>query len=115
MGRGGRGGPFLAALSVETHDVVCKEEGWLEEETVDVEQVWVGGVVIELAKDELTDGGGGRPGQDLMGGGRRGRSFISEGLKIKTEVLLFLITATRISLVCWTVETCVKFPRHPTQ
>lgn len=64
--------------------MVCKE-GWLEEETVDVEQVWVGAVVIELAKDELTDGGGGRPGQDLMGGGRRGRSFISEGLKRKSE------------------------------
>lgn len=49
----------------------------------------MGGAVTELAKDELTDGGGGRPGQDLMGGGRRGSSFISEGLKRKTEDLFF--------------------------
>lgn len=32
---------------------------------------------------ELIAGGGGRPGVDLIGGGRRGRSFILDGLKRK--------------------------------
>lgn len=37
---------------------------------------------------ELMAGGGGRPGIDLIGGGRRGRSFTLEGLKVKERVLL---------------------------
>lgn len=42
-----------------------------------------GGVVVRLAKDEPIDGGGGRQGLDLNGGGRRGRSFILAGLERK--------------------------------
>lgn len=58
---------------VETEEVVCKEGGGLGEETQGAGVVLAGGVVDRL--DELTDGGGGRPGLDLIGGGRRGRSF----------------------------------------
>lgn len=36
------------------------------------------------------DGGGGLPGVDLIGGGRRGRSFTLEGLDRKTEKSSFL-------------------------
>lgn len=39
--------------------------------------------MVRLAKDELIDGGGGRPGLDLNGGGRSGRSFILAGLEGK--------------------------------
>lgn len=43
-------------------------------------------VVVWLAEEvELMDGGGGLPGVDLIGGGRRGRSFTLEGLDRKTE------------------------------
>lgn len=57
--------------------MVCKEGDELGEETQGAGVVLGGGV----AKDELTDGGGGRPGLDLIGGGRRGRSFILAGLE----------------------------------
>ena len=40
---------------------------------------------IWLAEEvALAAGGGGRPGMDLIGGGRRGRSFSPEGLR-RTE------------------------------
>lgn len=61
---------------VETEEVV-----WLDEETEAAGIVLGGGVVVRLATDEPTVGGGGRPGLDLIGGGRRGRSFILAGLE----------------------------------
>lgn len=61
--------------------MVCKEGGGLGEETQGAGVVLAGGVVDRLAEDELTDGGGGRPGLALIGGGRRGRSFILAGLE----------------------------------
>lgn len=57
--------------------MVCKEGDWLGEETEGSGVALGGGVVVGL----LMDGGGGRPGLDLIGGGRRGRSFILAGLK----------------------------------
>lgn len=70
---------------VETEEVVCKEGGGLGEETPGAGVVLAGGVVDRLAKDELMDGGGGRPGLDLIGGGRSGSSFILTGLKWKQK------------------------------
>lgn len=66
---------------VETGEVVCKEGAGLGEETQGAGVVLAGGVVDRLAMDDPTDGGGGRPGLDLIGGGRRGRSFILAGLE----------------------------------
>lgn len=70
---------------VETEEFVCKEGDWLGEETEGAGIVLGGGVVVRLAKDELMDGGGGRPGLDLNGGGRSGRSFILAGLERKIK------------------------------
>lgn len=70
---------------VETEEFVCKEGDWLSEETAGAGVVLEGGVVVRLAKGELMDGGGGRPGLDLNGGGRSGRSFILAGLERKTD------------------------------
>lgn len=67
----------------------------MSEETEGAGIVLGGGAAIRLAKDELMDGGGGRPGLDLNGGGRSGRSFILEGLKRKTNVFV-QIRATAI-------------------
>lgn len=39
----------------------------------------VGGGVWTAGDVELKAGGGGRPGMDLIGGGRRGRSFTVDG------------------------------------
>lgn len=58
---------------------------------------------------ELIAGGGGRPGVDLIGGGRRGRSFILDGLKrkkVEKKVLIFLIalydpTIKLLNLLPW--------------
>lgn len=72
---------------VETEEVVCKEGGGSGEETQGDGVVLAGGVVDRLAEDELTDGGGGRPGLALIGGGRRGRSFILAGLEWKKKKL----------------------------
>lgn len=72
---------------VETEEVVCKEGGGLDEETKGAGLVLAGGVVDRLAKDELMDGGGGRPGLDLIGGGRRGSSFTLAGLEWKKKDL----------------------------
>lgn len=66
---------------VETEAVVCKDGDWVDEEMEAAGIVLGGGVVVRLAKDEPTDGGGGRPGLDLIGGGRRGRIFILAGLE----------------------------------
>lgn len=71
---------------VVTEEVVCKEGDWLGKETEGAEMVLGGGGVIGLAEDELRDGGGGRPGLDLIGGGRRGRSFILAGLERKIHI-----------------------------
>lgn len=68
--------------------MVCKEGGGLGEETEGAGVVLAGGAVDRLAKDELTDGGGGRPGLDLIGGGRRGRSFILAGLEWEKKLYL---------------------------
>lgn len=68
----------------ETTELVCEDEGWLEEDTeVMGLALEVGGVVWLVEEVELAvmAGGGGRPGVDLIGGGRRGRGFIFEGLK----------------------------------
>ncbi len=66
--------------------MVCDGDDWLAGETEGVGPVWEGGGVFWLAaEDELTAGGGGRPGVDLIGGGRRGRSFTLEGLERKAE------------------------------
>lgn len=65
---------------VETEQFVCKEGDWSGGETEGAEIVLGGGVVVRL---ELMDGGGGRPGLDLKGGGRSGRSFIFAGLERK--------------------------------
>lgn len=70
----------------ETEEVVCEGEDWLEEDTEGTGLVLEGGGVSWLAEEtELIAGGGGRPGVDLIGGGRRGRSFILDGLKRKKE------------------------------
>lgn len=52
---------------VDTQESVCEDEA--------------GGVLFEEGVwfEELTLGGGGRPGMDLIGGGRRGRSFTPVG------------------------------------
>lgn len=63
--------------------MVCEGEDWLEGAGLVME----GGGVIWLAEgDELMAGGGGRPGMDLIGGGRRGRSFTLEGLEKMSKV-----------------------------
>lgn len=72
----------------ETTELVCEDEGWLVEDTeVTGLALEVGGVIWLVEEVELMAviaGGGGRPGVDLIGGGRRGRGFIFEGLK-KTQ------------------------------
>lgn len=70
----------------ETTELVCEDEGWLEEDTeVTGLALEVGGIVIWLVEEgelmAVMAGGGGRPGVDFIGGGRRGRGFIFEGLK----------------------------------
>lgn len=69
----------------ETTELVCEDEGWLVEDTeVTGLALEVGGVIWLVEEVELMAviaGGGGRPGVDLIGGGRRGRGFIFEGLK----------------------------------
>lgn len=66
--------------------MVCEGKDWLEGETEGAGLVLEGGGVIWLAEEvELIAGGGGCPGMDLIGGGRRGRSFILDGLERKTE------------------------------
>lgn len=68
---------------VESEEFVFKEGDWLGEEPEGAGMVLGGGVLLRLARDELMDGGGGRPGLDLNGGGRSGRSFILAGLERK--------------------------------
>lgn len=58
----------------------------MSEETAGAGVVLGGRAVVRLAKGELMDGGGGRPGLDLNGGGRSGRSFILAGLERKINV-----------------------------
>lgn len=66
-------------------ELVWEDEGWLVEDTqVMGLALEVGGVIWLVEEVELMAvlaGGGGRPGVDLIGGGRRGRGFIFEGLK----------------------------------
>lgn len=70
----------------EGEEVVCEGKGWLAGETEGAGVVLAGAGVIWLAEEvELMAGGGGRPGMDLIGGGRRGRSFTLEGLERKME------------------------------
>lgn len=62
--------------------MVCEGDGWPAGEPEGAGLVLEGGGVIWLdEEDELMAGGGGRPGVDLIGGGRRGRSFTLEGLE----------------------------------
>lgn len=68
---------------VEIEEFVCKGVDWLGEETEGAGIILEGGVVVRLAKHVLMDGGGGRPGLDLKGGGRSGRSFLLAGLERK--------------------------------
>lgn len=67
----------------KTEEFACTDGVWLGEETEGAGIVLGGGAVVRLVKDELMDGGGGRTGLDLNGGGRSGRSFILAGLEGK--------------------------------
>lgn len=71
----------------ESEEFVFKEGDWVGEETEGAGMALGGGVLLRLAKDELMDGGGGRPGLDLNGGGRSGRSFILAGLEKKNPFI----------------------------
>lgn len=64
---------------------VCEGEDWLAGETEGAGLVLEGGGIwLAEEVEELTAGGGGRPGMDFIGGGRRGRNFTPEGLERKS-------------------------------
>lgn len=66
----------------EIEEGVCEDKDWLERVGFILEGQ---GVVWLLEEAELIAGGGGRPGVALIGGGRRGRSFVLEGLGDKQQ------------------------------
>lgn len=65
--------------------MVCEDKDWLERVGFILEGQ---GVIWLLEEAELIAGGGGRPGVALIGGGRRGRSFVLEGLGDKKKIQL---------------------------
>lgn len=61
--------------------LVCEEDDWLAVEAEGAgTDLDVGGADCVVVDVDGMVGGGGRPGVDLIGGGRRGRSFALEGL-----------------------------------
>lgn len=73
----------------EAAEVACEDEALLVDERAGL-ALEAGGAVWWLEEVEsmaAMAGGGGRPGLDLIGGGRRGSCFVLEGLCRKKDKL----------------------------
>lgn len=81
-------------------EVVCDDEDWLERVGFTLEGQ--GGIWL-LEEAEMIAGGGGRPGVALIGGGRRGRSFVLEGLVDKKQRFSYQIN----------IESSAKISKEP--